>query len=143
MVVLALCGLATAVGLALSAFNDNLMFFFTPSQIVSGEAPLARSFRIGGLVQEGSLRRGGDGVTTYFTLTDTVHNIPIVYAGMLPDLFKEGRGCVVQGKLDSDGVFHAELVLAKHDENYMPIEAAQSVERARRLANAGKAAVTR
>ena len=144
LVVVGLCGLATAVGLALSAFNENLVFFFTPAQVVSGEAPVARTFRIGGLVEAGSLRRGADGLTAYFTNTDTVHTIPVIYAGILPELFKEGRGCVAQGKVDHDGVFHAELVLAKHDENYMPVEAAQSIEDARRLSNrAGKTLLDR
>jgi cytochrome c-type biogenesis protein CcmE len=135
LVVLGLCGLATAVGLALSAFNENLVFFFSPSQVVSGEAPVARTFRIGGLVEAGSLRRGADGLTAYFTITDTAHTIPVIYAGILPDLFKEGRGCVAQGRLEPDGVFHAELVLAKHDENYMPVEAAQAIEDARGSSN--------
>jgi len=144
MVVLGLCGLATAVGLALSAFNENLVFFLSPSQVVSGEAPVTRSFRVGGLVEEGSLRRGADGLTAYFTITDTLNSIPVLYAGLLPDLFKEGRGCVAQGKLGPDGMFHAELVLAKHDENYMPAEAAQSIEDARRsLDNAGKTVLDR
>ena len=144
MVVLGLCGLATAVGLALSAFNDNLVFFFSPSQIVAGEAPVARSFRVGGLVEAGSLRRGADGLTAYFTITDTLHSIPVIYAGILPDLFKEGRGCVAQGRVGPNGMFHAELVLAKHDENYMPAEAAQSIENARRLSNrAGKSLLDR
>ena len=132
---LGLCGLATAVGLVLSAFNENLVFFFSPSQVLAGEAPIARSFRVGGLVERGSLKRGGDGLTAYFTITDTLHGIPVMYAGILPDLFKEGRGCVAQGKVGTDGVFRAELVLAKHDENYMPVEAAQSIEDARRLSN--------
>lgn len=144
VVVAGLCGLATAVGLALSAFNENLVFFFSPSQVVSGDAPVARTFRLGGLVEAGSLRRGTDGLTAYFTITDTVHAIPVVYAGILPDLFKEGRGCVAQGTVDHDGVFHAELVLAKHDENYMPVEAAQSIEDARRSSNrAGKTVLNR
>jgi cytochrome c-type biogenesis protein CcmE len=135
MVGLGLCGFATAVGLVLSAFNENLVFFFSPSQVVAGEAPLARSFRIGGLVEMGSLRRGADGLTAYFTITDTLHGIPVMYSGILPDLFKEGRGCVAQGKVGTDGIFRAEQVLAKHDENYMPVEAAQAIEDARRLSN--------
>jgi len=144
MVGLGLCGLATAVGLVLSAFNENLVFFFSPSQVVAGEAPIARSFRVGGLVERGSLRRGADGLTAYFTITDTLHHIPVMYAGMLPDLFKEGRGCVAQGKVGTDGVFRAELVLAKHDENYMPVEVAQSIEDARRSSNrAGKTILDR
>ncbi len=135
LVLLGLGGVVTAVALALSAFNQNLMFFFTPSQVVAGDAPVARSFRVGGLVEAGSLRRGADGLTAYFTITDTVHTVPIVYSGLLPDLFKEERGCVAQGKVGADGIFHAELVLAKHDENYMPVEAAQSLEDARRSSN--------
>jgi cytochrome c-type biogenesis protein CcmE len=129
-IALGLCGLATAVGLALSAFNENLVFFFSPSQVVTNEAPVGRSFRIGGLVEEGSLRRGADGLTSHFTITDTVNSIPVVYKGILPDLFKEGRGCVAQGKIETDGSFHADQVLAKHDENYMPVEAAHSIEKA-------------
>jgi cytochrome c-type biogenesis protein CcmE len=126
------CGVATAVGLTLTAFNENLVFFFTPSQIASGDAPVARSLRVGGLVEAGSLRRGADGLTASFTITDTVRSLPVVYAGILPDLFKEGRGCVAEGKLGADGTLYADLVLAKHDENYMPIEAAQAIEDARR-----------
>lgn len=141
---LGLCGLAAAVGLVLSAFNENLVFFFSPSQVIAGEAPIARSFRIGGLVERGSLKRGADGLTAYFTITDTLHGIPVMYAGLLPDLFKEGRGCVAQGTVGTDGIFRAELVLAKHDENYMPVEAAQSIEDARRLSNrAGKTILDR
>jgi cytochrome c-type biogenesis protein CcmE len=144
MVSLGLCGVATAVALVLSAFNANLVFFFSPSQVVAGEAPLARSFRVGGLVESGSLRRDPGGLAAHFTITDTVHSIPVVYAGILPDLFKEGRGCVAQGKVGADGVFRAELVLAKHDENYMPVEAAQSIEDARRSSNrAGKTVLDR
>jgi len=144
LVVAGLCGLATAVGLGLSAFNENLVFFYSPSQVVSGEAPVARTFRIGGLVEAGSLRRGADGLTASFAITDTVHTIPVIYAGILPDLFKEGRGCVAQGKVDRAGVFHAEQVLAKHDENYMPVEAARSIEDARKSSNrAGKTLLDR
>ena len=131
LIVAGLCGLATSVGLVLSAFNENLVFFFSPSQVVAGEAPASRSFRIGGLVEEGSLRRSTDGVTATFTITDTVRSVSVVYAGILPDLFKEGRGCVAQGRVGGDGVFRADLVMAKHDENYMPAEAAQAIENAR------------
>jgi cytochrome c-type biogenesis protein CcmE len=134
VVILALCAVTTAVGLALSAFNDNLVFFFSPSQVAAGQAPAARSFRVGGLVEQGSLRHGGDGLTAYFTITDTVHRVPVSYSGMLPDLFKEGRGCVAQGRVDRDGVFHADLVLAKHDENYLPVDAAKAIDDARRSA---------
>ena len=143
-VIVGLSTVVTAVWLALSAFNENLVFYLSPSQVAAGEAPVARSFRVGGLVEAGSLRRGTDGLTAYFTITDTVQRIQVVYDGILPDLFKEGRGCVAQGRVDSDGTFRAELVLAKHDENYMPVEAAQSIEGARRsLNNPGKSLVNR
>jgi cytochrome c-type biogenesis protein CcmE len=139
VIVLGLAGLATAAWLVLSAFNQNLVFFFSPSQVVANEAPLARKFRIGGLVEEGSLRRGADGLTSHFTITDTVNRIPVIYTGILPDLFKEGRGSVAEGKLESDGTFRADQVLAKHDENYMPVEAAHSIEKARQSSQkAGK-----
>lgn len=136
---LGLCAVAAAVGLALSAFEESLIFYVSPSQVAAGEAPASRHFRIGGLVEEGSVRRGDDGLTSYFTITDTVNRIPVVYAGVLPDLFKEGKGCVAQGVIGDDGMFHADLVLAKHDENYMPAEAAQSIDAARRtLGTAGR-----
>ena len=138
-VVLGLCGVATAVGLALSTFNENLTFFFSPSQVVSGEAPVARNFRIGGLVEDGTLKR--DGLQVRFTVTDTAASIPVVYNGILPDLFKEGRGCVAQGKMDANGVFHAEQVLAKHDENYMPPEAGEAHDKAKHAKEAAKSVV--
>jgi cytochrome c-type biogenesis protein CcmE len=122
--------LAIAAGLVLNAFRSNLVFFFTPTQVAAREAPVGRSFRIGGLVESGSLQRQADGVTVRFVVTDTAKAVPVVYSGILPDLFKEGKGVVAQGKLGTDGVFHAEQVLAKHDENYMPPEAADAVERA-------------
>jgi cytochrome c-type biogenesis protein CcmE len=128
LVVSGLVGLAVAGALVLSAFNNNLVFFLSPSQVAAGEAPLGRMFRIGGLVEEGSLRRDRDGLTTHFIVTDTVHRIPVTYAGPLPDLFKEGRGCVAQGAVASDGTFLAEQVLAKHDENYMPVDAASAIK---------------
>jgi cytochrome c-type biogenesis protein CcmE len=130
--ILVLAGLATAgvaVSLVVSAFRSNLVFFFTPSQIAADEAPRGRSFRVGGLVQEGSLHR--DGTTVTFLVTDTAKTVPVAYVGILPDLFKEGKGVVAQGRLESDGVFHASEVLAKHDENYMPPEAADALKRAR------------
>ena len=114
----------TALGVAsvlvLNAFQSNLVFFFSPSQVAANEAPVGKSFRIGGLVEEGSVRRQSDGVTVNFVVTDTAKVIPVVYTGILPDLFKEGKGVVAQGKLANDGVFRADEVLAKHDENYMP-----------------------
>jgi cytochrome c-type biogenesis protein CcmE len=124
-IVLGLCGLAAAVGLALSAFNKNLVFYFTPSQVAANQAPAGRSFRIGGLVEEGSLRRGSDGLTSHFRITDTVVSISVVYSGILPDLFKEGSGCVAEGRLGTDSSFVADQVLAKHDENYKPVELKQ------------------
>jgi len=134
-IVVGLAGLGIAATLVLSAFQNNLVFFFSPSQIASHEAPVGRNFRIGGLVQQGTMKRDADGLTVRFTVTDTVNSIPVVYKGILPDLFKEGRGCVAQGKVGADGVFYADQVLAKHDENYMPPEAAQSIEKAKQSAN--------
>jgi len=119
-VLLGFCSLSIAAALALNAFNKNLVFYFTPSQVTAKEAPIGRDFRLGGLVVEGSLQRDNDGLTTRFTVTDTASSLDVVYRGILPDLFKEGRGCVAQGKIAADGVFHADQVLAKHDENYMP-----------------------
>ena len=124
-----LAAIGTAVALVLNAFNSNLVFFYTPSQIASKEAPLGRTFRIGGLVQAGSVAR--DGVSVTFTVTDTAKSVPVRYEGVLPDLFKEGKGVVAQGQLGADGVFAAREVLAKHDENYMPPEAAQALANAR------------
>jgi cytochrome c-type biogenesis protein CcmE len=129
-----LAGLATlgvAAALVLNAFQSNLVFFFSPSQIAANEAPRDRNFRIGGLVEQGSLKRDGQTLTVNFVVTDLAQRIPVSYTGMLPDLFMEGKGVVAQGKLGPDGVFHAEQVLAKHDENYMPPEAAEALEKAR------------
>jgi cytochrome c-type biogenesis protein CcmE len=124
--------LALSATLVLSAFQKNLVFFFSPSQIVNNEAPQNRTFRIGGLVEAGSVRREADGLTTSFVVTDTANRIPVSYKGALPDLFKEGKGVVSQGKLGADGVFVASEVLAKHDENYMPPEAAHALEQAQK-----------
>ena len=122
--------LGTAAALVLSALNKNLVFFFTPSQVAAHEAPQWRTFRIGGLVVPGSLKRKPDGLTVQFIVTDTARSIPVVYRGTLPDLFREGKGVVTQGHLGADGVFQASEVLAKHDENYMPPEAADAVKKA-------------
>ena len=122
--------LAIAVALVLNAFQSNLVFFFTPSQIAANEVPQGHAFRVGGLVEEKSLKRESDGLTVRFNVTDTAKTVPVTYTGILPDLFKEGKGVVAQGKLGSDGVFHATEVLAKHDENYMPPEAADAVKKA-------------
>ena len=126
-----LAAIGTAVALVLNAFNSNLVFFYTPSQIASKEAPLGRTFRIGGLVQAGSVAR--DGVSVTFTVTDTAKSVAVRYEGVLPDLFKEGKGVVAQGQLGADGVFAAREVLAKHDENYMPPEAADALQRADKM----------
>ena len=126
-----LAAVGTAVALVLNAFNSNLVFFYTPSQIAAHEAPEGRTFRIGGLVQAGSLVRSG--VTVRFLVTDTAKTVPVQYHGVLPDLFQEGKGVVAQGQLGSDGVFVAREVLAKHDANYMPPEAADAVKRAKQV----------
>ncbi|MBE7419003.1 MAG: cytochrome c maturation protein CcmE [Ideonella sp.] len=127
-----IAGIVAAVGVAtalvLNAFQSNLVFFYSPSQVATKEAPLNRTFRIGGLVKEGSLRR--DGTEVHFVVTDTAQNVAVQYKGILPDLFKEGKGVVAQGQMRNDGVFIAREVLAKHDENYMPPEAGEALKRA-------------
>ena len=123
-----LVALGLAAWLVLGAFRNNLVFFFTPTQVAAKEAPVGRTFRIGGLVQEGTLKRDSDGLTIRFVVTDTANTIPVAYKGILPDLFKEGRGCVAQGRVGSDGVFYADQIMAKHDENYMPPEAAKALQ---------------
>ena len=125
-----LVALGVAAALVLNAFQSNLVFFFTPTQVAAKEAPQGRAFRIGGLVETGSLRREPNSLTVKFRVTDTAQTIPVSYSGLLPDLFKEGKGVVAQGILGPDGVFHATEVLAKHDENYMPPEAKAAVEAA-------------
>jgi cytochrome c-type biogenesis protein CcmE len=123
--------LGTAIALVLNAFQSNLVFFFSPSQVAANEAPRERNFRIGGLVKEGSVQRDSKGLTISFVVTDLAQAVPVTYTGLLPDLFREGKGVVAQGKMGADGVFHADQVLAKHDENYMPPEAAAALEKAR------------
>ena len=130
-IVAGLATLGVAVALVLNAFQSNLVFFFSPTQVAADEAPRDRSFRIGGLVEMGSIQRDTQSLTVHFVVTDMAKTIPVVYTGLLPDLFKEGKGVVAQGKLGTDGVFRAEQVLAKHDENYMPPEAAEALEKAR------------
>jgi cytochrome c-type biogenesis protein CcmE len=125
-----LAALGAAAALVLTAFQENLVFFFTPSQVAANEAPQGRTFRIGGMVEKGSVQRTG--VEVRFVVTDTAKSIPVVYSGALPDLFREGKGVVAQGQLGADGVFRAREVLAKHDENYMPPEAAHAVEKAQK-----------
>ena len=120
--------LAAAAAFVLNAFQSNLVFFFTPSQVANGEAPKGKTFRVGAMVKEGSLQR--EGTHVHFVVTDTVHDVPVTFVGALPDLFKEGKGVVAQGKLGEDGVFVASEVLAKHDENYMPPEAQHAMDQA-------------
>jgi cytochrome c-type biogenesis protein CcmE len=129
LIIGALAVIGTAAALVLNAFEENLVFFFTPTQVVSGEAPKGRAFRIGGMVKEGSVQR--DGVNVRFVVTDTANDVPVTFTGILPDLFREGKGVVAQGKLDDGGKgFKASEVLAKHDENYMPPEAQAALDKA-------------
>jgi cytochrome c-type biogenesis protein CcmE len=130
--------LGAAIGLVLYAFQSNLVFFFSPTQVAAGEAPRDRAFRIGGLVQAGSVKRGPEALAVQFVVTDTANSIPVAYSGSLPDLFREGKGVVAEGRVGPDGIFRASQVLAKHDENYMPPEAAHALEQAQK---AGKSVV--
>jgi len=130
-IVTSLAALGLAAWLVLGAFRNNLVFFFSPTQVAAKEAPVGRTFRIGGLVEAGTLKRDTDGLTIRFSVTDTATILPVVYKGILPDLFKEGRGCVAQGKVGADGVFYADQIMAKHDENYMPPEAARALDQAK------------
>jgi cytochrome c-type biogenesis protein CcmE len=127
---LAVVGLGLIVMLVMNAFKDNLVFFFSPTEVAAGKAPQDRAFRIGGLVEDGSVKRDPDGLTVVFKVTDTAKTIPVTYKGILPDLFKEGKGVVAEGKMGADGMFMSTQVLAKHDENYMPPEAAHALEQA-------------
>jgi cytochrome c-type biogenesis protein CcmE len=129
-IALGVAALGIATALVLTAFNRNLVFFFTPSQVAANEAPIGRMFRIGGMVVPGSVKR--EGVEVHFAVTDTAKTIPVVYRGQLPDLFREGKGVVAQGNLGPDGLFTAREVLAKHDENYMPPDAAHALEQAKK-----------
>ena len=142
-IVVALIAVAIAVGLVLNALKDNVSLYFTPTQVFNKEAPEGRSFRIGGLVEEGSVKRAVDGLTVHFVITDLHEKLPVVYKGILPDLFKEGKGVVAQGKMEADGQMHASEVLAKHDENYMPPEAADALKKAKdaNASEAGRAAL--
>lgn len=121
---------AVAVTLVLRALNSNVMFFYSPSQVHAGEVPRGAAFRLGGLVEQGSLQRSGDGMLLRFAVTDEVRSVPVQYRGLLPDLFREGKGVVVSGRMQADGAFQASEVLAKHDENYMPPEAAHALKNA-------------
>ena len=130
IIVGALATIGVAATLVLNAFQSNLVFFFTPSQIESGEAPKGRTFRVGGVVKTGTVQRKD--LTVQFVVTDTVKEVAVAYTGILPDLFREGKGVVAQGKLEADGRFVATEVLAKHDENYMPPEAQHAVDQAQK-----------
>jgi cytochrome c-type biogenesis protein CcmE len=137
-IVFGVAALGIATALVLKAFQQNLVFFFTPSEVVENKAPQGRTFRIGGMVEKGSVRRQSDGVTVQFVVTDTAKTLPVLFKGALPDLFREGKGVVAQGRLDADGVFRASEVLAKHDENYMPPEAKDAVDKAHKAARTVK-----
>jgi len=130
VILLGLTGLGIAAALILNAFQSNLVFFYSPTEVAAGKAPSDRAFRIGGLVEDGSVKRDPDGLTVRFVVTDTAKSMPVIYKGILPDLFKEGKGVVAEGKIGADGLFISTQVLAKHDENYMPPEAAQALEQA-------------
>jgi len=130
LIVGGLASLAVAAGLALNALDSNIALYVTPSEVAAGKSPQGKAFRIGGLVKEGSVKR--QDMTVRFVMTDTVKEIPVAYTGILPDLFRDGKGAVVQGRLGSDGVFAATEVLAKHDENYMPPEAKHAVDEAQK-----------
>jgi|TARA_B110000305_G_C19343864_1_gene590612 cytochrome c-type biogenesis protein CcmE len=133
LVVVALALLTLGATFVLKAFRSNLVFFYTPTEVLAGQVPDGQAFRIGGMVQEGSVGRKEDGVTVRFEVTDTIENVPVQFIGILPDLFQEGKGVVAQGRINAEGVFVADQVLAKHDENYMPPEAAEALERARKI----------
>ena len=130
LIALMVMGVGVGIALALNAFNDNLMFFYSPSEVIAGEAPAGHPIRIGGLVTNGSVKRQEDGLTVRFDVTDNAESVIVEYTGILPDLFREGQGIVARGKLDPDGVFVADEVLAKHDENYMPPEVADALKTA-------------
>lgn len=125
-----IAALGVATTLVLNAFQSNMVFYITPTQVAANEAPRNRAFRMGGLVETGSLVRDKDALTVRFKVTDTARTIPVVYTGILPDLFREGKGVIAQGQVGADGVFHATEILAKHDENYMPPAAADAVKQA-------------
>jgi len=131
MVAVIVVGMGIATALILTAFEKNLMYFYSPSEVIAGDAPAGRKFRVGGLVVDGSVQRIADGLTVQFTVTDTVHEVTVVYDGSLPDLFREGQGSIAHGRIRDDGVFEASEVLAKHDENYMPPEVASALAAAR------------
>ncbi len=129
LIVLMVTGIGIGLGFALQALNENIMLFISPSDVAQGKAPRDRLFRIGGMVVNGSVSRPGAGLTVQFDLTDNINNVTVRYSGILPDLFREGQGIIANGKLDKDGAFVAQEVLAKHDENYMPPEVAAAMKK--------------
>jgi cytochrome c-type biogenesis protein CcmE len=129
LIALMVAGIATGIGFALQSLNQNIMFFFTPSEVAEGKAPQGRLFRMGGMVVAGSVSRPGEGLTVHFDLTDNESQVTVMYTGILPDLFREGQGIIANGRLDKDGAFVAQEVLAKHDENYMPPEVAEAMKK--------------
>lgn len=133
LVVVALALLTLGAMFVLKAFRSNLVFFYTPTEVLAGQVPQGQAFRIGGMVLEGSVGREEDGLTVRFEVTDTLESVPVQYTGILPDLFQEGKGVVAQGRMNAQAIFIADQVLAKHDENYMPPEAAEALERARQI----------
>ncbi len=128
LIVLMITGIAVGVGFALKSLDENIMFFFTPTEVAEGKAPTGRLFRIGGMVVDGSVSRPGEGLTVQFDLTDNEKIVTVLYTGILPDLFREGQGIIANGELDQEGAFIAQEVLAKHDENYMPPEVAEAMK---------------
>ena len=130
LILLMVVGVGIGIALTLNAFNDNLMFFYSPTEVVAGEAPSGHPIRVGGLVTTGSVKRQENGLTVNFDVTDNAETVTVEYTGILPDLFREGQGIIARGELDTDGVFVAEEVLAKHDENYMPPEVAAALQTA-------------
>jgi cytochrome c-type biogenesis protein CcmE len=126
-VVAIVAGVGSATALAMLAFRDNLLYFYNPSQVLAGDAPPARTFRIGGMVTEGSVERTPGSLEVRFVVTDFRNSMPVRYEGLLPDLFREGQGVITHGRLNAAGEFVADEVLAKHDENYMPPEVAESL----------------
>jgi len=134
-VLIGVAGLSVAAALMLRAFNSNMVFFYSPSQVLAGEVAQNSTFRLGGLVEDGSLKREDDGLTVHFLVTDKAQTVSVKYVGILPDLFQEGQGVVTQGRLGDNGVFLASEVLAKHDETYMPKEVSEALEQAKQTRN--------
>src|SRR3984893_3052975 len=130
-IVASLAALGLAIGMILSALKSNVAFFLSPTEVAAKQAVAGKTIRVGGLVENGSLKRDPDGFTMHFAITDTANRVPVFYKGQKPDLFKEGRGCVAQGHMGSDGVFYVDQIMAKHDENYMPPEAGQALDKAK------------